>query len=139
MIMMMMMMTRETEPAGVLEENLVKALKGKGKGEFSEKEVRRAFRGLGREGRMRLTVIILESCLPGDIRLQILLLEKYQRSTLDVVGRACPRSGVLRLKGTQYERVGQCAWGIAAMEENGASCAMALSLLQNHSYGSFPR
>ena len=36
-------------------EKLVKALKGKGKGnEFSEKEVRRALKGLTREGRMRL-------------------------------------------------------------------------------------
>jgi pyrimidine and pyridine-specific 5'-nucleotidase len=34
-------------------ERLVRALKGKGN-EFSEKEVRRALKGLGREGRMRL-------------------------------------------------------------------------------------
>jgi len=34
---------------------LVRALKGRGKsGEFSEREVRRALRGLNREGRMRL-------------------------------------------------------------------------------------
>ena len=30
------------------------------------------------------------ACLPGDIPLQILLLEKYQRSTFDVVGRLAP-------------------------------------------------
>ena len=40
---------------------LVKALKGRGNGvEFSEKEVRRALRGLSREARMRLIAIILD-------------------------------------------------------------------------------
>ncbi|KAF8223235.1 hypothetical protein L208DRAFT_1317814 [Tricholoma matsutake] len=80
----------EGEPAGMLEEKLVRALKGKGKGEFSEKAVRRVLRGLGREGRMRLMHVLYISCFPGDIRLQILLLEKYQRSTFDVVGRLVP-------------------------------------------------
>ncbi|KAF8066612.1 hypothetical protein FPV67DRAFT_1495695 [Lyophyllum atratum] len=68
---------------------LVKALKGKGN-DFSERDVRKALRGLGREGRMRLIAIILDSCLPGDIRLQVLLLEKYARSTFDIVGRLAP-------------------------------------------------
>ena len=40
---------------GEFGKRLVKALKGKGKGgEFSEREVKRALRGLNREGRMRL-------------------------------------------------------------------------------------
>ncbi|GLB40918.1 putative A Receptor for Ubiquitination Targets [Lyophyllum shimeji] len=68
---------------------LVKALKGKGN-DFSERDVRKALRGLSREGRMRLIAIILGSCLPGDIPLQILLLEKYARSTFDIVGRLAP-------------------------------------------------
>ncbi|KAG5645388.1 hypothetical protein DXG03_006341 [Asterophora parasitica] len=68
---------------------LVRALKGR-ENDFSERDVRKALRGLGREGRMRLIAIILDSCLPGDIRLQILLLEKYARSTFDIVGRLAP-------------------------------------------------
>ncbi|KAF8629484.1 hypothetical protein AX15_003417 [Amanita polypyramis BW_CC] len=69
---------------------LVKALKGNGKGGFSEKEVRKALRGLSRVDRMRLIAIILDSCLPGDIQLQILLLEKYAKSTYDIVGNLAP-------------------------------------------------
>lgn len=34
--------------------------------------------------------IILDSCMPGDIRLQILLLEKYAKSTFDIVGHLAP-------------------------------------------------
>lgn len=34
--------------------------------------------------------IILDSYLPGDIRLQILLLEKYAKSTFDIVGNLAP-------------------------------------------------
>ncbi|KAF8638454.1 hypothetical protein AX17_002188 [Amanita inopinata Kibby_2008] len=70
--------------------DLVRALKGDGRGGFSEKEVRKALRGLTREERMRLISIILDSCFPGDIRLQILLLEKYARSTYDIVGNLAP-------------------------------------------------
>ena len=43
------------EGGGEFGQRLFKALKGRGKsGEFSEREVRRALRGLNREGRMRL-------------------------------------------------------------------------------------
>ncbi|KAF9556893.1 hypothetical protein CPC08DRAFT_710894, partial [Agrocybe pediades] len=56
--------------------DLAKALRGDGKGQFSEKEARKALRGLGREERMRL--------------LQILLLEKYAKSTFDVLGTLAP-------------------------------------------------
>ncbi|KIJ91000.1 hypothetical protein K443DRAFT_686351 [Laccaria amethystina LaAM-08-1] len=70
--------------------DLAKALRGDGKGSFNETEVRKALRGLGREGRMRLIAIILDSCLPGDISLQILLLEKYAKSTFDVLGSFAP-------------------------------------------------
>ncbi|KAI0079794.1 hypothetical protein K474DRAFT_1591313 [Panus rudis PR-1116 ss-1] len=65
--------------------DLVSALKG-----FNEIEVRRAVRALSRDDRMRLISIILDSCLPGDIRLQILLLEKYAKSTFDIVGHLAP-------------------------------------------------
>ncbi|KAF9479123.1 hypothetical protein BDN70DRAFT_879098 [Pholiota conissans] len=70
--------------------DLAKAIRGDGKGQFSELEVRKALRGLSREERMRLIAIILDSCLPGDIRLQILLLEKYAKSTFDVLGSVSP-------------------------------------------------
>ncbi|KAF8347588.1 hypothetical protein F5887DRAFT_956525 [Amanita rubescens] len=70
--------------------SLVRALKGDAKGGFSEKEVRKALRGLSREDRMRLIAIILDSSLPGDIPLQILLLQKYAKSTYDVVGNLAP-------------------------------------------------
>ena len=44
----------EEEDDGGDGESLVRALKGDGKGGFSEKEVRKALRGLSREDRMRL-------------------------------------------------------------------------------------
>ena len=30
------------------------------------------------------------ACLPGDIRLQILLLEKYAKATFDIIGNLAP-------------------------------------------------
>lgn len=69
---------------------LAGALKGDGKGAFDEKEVRRAVRKLGREARMRLIGLILDSLLPGDIPLQILLLQKYLKSSFDIVGSLAP-------------------------------------------------
>ncbi|KDQ53967.1 hypothetical protein JAAARDRAFT_136370 [Jaapia argillacea MUCL 33604] len=79
--------------------DLLRALKGDGRGEFNEIEVRKAIRGLTRDERMRLISIILDSCMPGDIRLQILLLEKYAKSTFDVVGNLAPELAfkILRL------------------------------------------
>ncbi|TFY80623.1 hypothetical protein EWM64_g3394 [Hericium alpestre] len=72
------------------EVDLLKALKKSGEGEFNETEVRKAIRFLSRDERMRLIGIILDSCMPGDIRLQILLLEKYARSTFDIIGNLAP-------------------------------------------------
>ncbi|KIK26303.1 hypothetical protein PISMIDRAFT_95127 [Pisolithus microcarpus 441] len=66
------------------------ALKGDGKGAFNEKEVKKVVRRLGREARMRLIGLILDSLLPGDIPLQILLLQKYLKSSFDVVGSLAP-------------------------------------------------
>ncbi|KAL1669902.1 hypothetical protein GGF50DRAFT_43416 [Schizophyllum commune] len=70
--------------------DLVAALKGDGAGGFNERAVRKALRKLSRDDRMRLIAIILESCMPGDIRLQILLLEKYMKSTFDILGSLSP-------------------------------------------------
>ncbi|KAI0273050.1 hypothetical protein BGY98DRAFT_999687 [Russula aff. rugulosa BPL654] len=70
--------------------DLAKVLKRGPSGEFNEAEVRKAVRCLNRDERMRLITIILDSCLPGDIRLQILLLEKYARATFDIVGNLSP-------------------------------------------------
>ncbi|CAL1710972.1 unnamed protein product [Somion occarium] len=64
--------------------------KKRGYWRFNETEVRRAVRALSRDDRMRLIGIILDSCMPGDIRLQILLLEKYAKSTFDIVGHLAP-------------------------------------------------
>ncbi|KAI0777628.1 hypothetical protein BD413DRAFT_184487 [Trametes elegans] len=72
------------------EVDLATVLKGDGCGGFNEMEVRRVVRGLSRDDRMRLISIILDSCMPGDIRLQILLLEKYAKSTFDIVGNLAP-------------------------------------------------
>ncbi|KAI9441365.1 hypothetical protein H4582DRAFT_2206492 [Lactarius indigo] len=70
--------------------DLMKALKRDANGEFNESEIRKAIRGLSRDERMRLIAIILDSCLPGDIRLQILLLEKYAKATFDIIGNLAP-------------------------------------------------
>lgn len=70
--------------------DLAAALRGDGTGGFNERAVKKALRKLSRDDRMRLIAIILESCMPGDIRLQILLLEKYMKSTFDVVGSLSP-------------------------------------------------
>ncbi|KAI0717946.1 hypothetical protein C8Q72DRAFT_891365 [Fomitopsis betulina] len=72
------------------EVDLATALRGDGYGGFNEMEVRRAVRGLNRDDRMRLIALILDSCMPGDIRLQILLLEKYAKSTFDIIGNLAP-------------------------------------------------
>lgn len=72
------------------EVDLATVLKGDGSGTFNEMEVRRAVRILSRDDRMRLISLILDSCMPGDIRLQILLLEKYAKSTFDIVGHLAP-------------------------------------------------
>ncbi|KZT03667.1 uncharacterized protein LAESUDRAFT_659262 [Laetiporus sulphureus 93-53] len=68
------------------EVDLATVLKGDTGGNFNEFEVRRVVRALGRDDRMRLVSAILDSCMPGDIRLQVLLLEKYAKSTFDIIG-----------------------------------------------------
>lgn len=37
-----------------------------------------------------LPLCIFTACMPGDIRLQILLLEKYAKSTFDIIGNLAP-------------------------------------------------
>ncbi|TFK50497.1 hypothetical protein OE88DRAFT_1631183 [Heliocybe sulcata] len=80
----------DDEEGGTGDVDLLGALRGDGAGQFSEAEVKKAIRGLSRDERMRLIAIILDSCMPGDIRLQILLLEKYAKSTFDIVGNLAP-------------------------------------------------
>lgn len=38
------------------------------------------------------------ACLPGDIRLQILLLEKYMKSTYDILGSLAPNLAIRILR-----------------------------------------
>ncbi|KAI6121079.1 hypothetical protein F5141DRAFT_1060924 [Pisolithus sp. B1] len=69
------------------------ALKGDGKGTFNEKEVKKVVRRLGREARMRFfppSFLRHTALLPGDIPLQILLLQKYLKSSFDIVGSLAP-------------------------------------------------
>ncbi|KAJ7267216.1 hypothetical protein C8J57DRAFT_1068147 [Mycena rebaudengoi] len=49
-----------------------------------------AIRGLGRAERTRLLRSLLDTSLPGDIPLQILLLQKYAKSSHDIVGALAP-------------------------------------------------
>ncbi|KAL4263510.1 hypothetical protein AB1N83_005087 [Pleurotus pulmonarius] len=49
-------------------------------------EFRQAVRALGRKGRNNLAHVVLDSLHPGDIPLQILLLERYAKSTFDILG-----------------------------------------------------
>ncbi|KAG1853269.1 hypothetical protein C8R48DRAFT_611202 [Suillus tomentosus] len=65
--------------------DLVNAMK-----KLDERAIRRAMRGFGREKRGRVMQIILESTLPGDIPLQILLLQKYLKSSFDIIGFLAP-------------------------------------------------
>ena len=46
----------------------------------------------------RLTSDVILACLPGDIRLQIALLEKYLKSTFDIVGNLEPKLAFAILK-----------------------------------------
>ncbi|KAL0958961.1 hypothetical protein HGRIS_014273 [Hohenbuehelia grisea] len=58
--------------------------------DVDEAAVRRAMRSLGRKDRSRIAGVILESLHPGDIPLQVLLLQKYARATFDVLGHLAP-------------------------------------------------
>ncbi|KAJ8584688.1 hypothetical protein M405DRAFT_826324 [Rhizopogon salebrosus TDB-379] len=59
---------------------------------LDERGVRRAMKGLRREGRKggRGIQIMLESALPGDIPLQILFLQKYLKGSFDIIGSLPP-------------------------------------------------
>ncbi|KAF5356596.1 hypothetical protein D9758_008236 [Tetrapyrgos nigripes] len=87
----------------VADGELVRALKGAGRGPdgkylFDEREVRRVVRKMGREARGTLIGIILDACHPGDISLQILLLQKYLKSTYDILGNLAPHLALRVLK-----------------------------------------
>ncbi|KAJ8583401.1 hypothetical protein M405DRAFT_828710 [Rhizopogon salebrosus TDB-379] len=59
---------------------------------LDEKGVRRAMRGLRREGWKdgRGIQIMLESALQGDIPFQILVLQKYLKGSFDIIGSLSP-------------------------------------------------
>lgn len=81
-----------------VDDDLAFVLKGKGKYNFDEKAVRRIVRHMGRAARGRLIGIILGACHPGDIPLQILLLQRYLKSTYDVLGNLSPELSLRILK-----------------------------------------
>ncbi|KAG1780026.1 hypothetical protein EV702DRAFT_1211711 [Suillus placidus] len=80
--------------------DLVNAMK-----KLDERGVRRAMRGLGREGRGKVIQIILESTLPGDIPLQILLLQKYLKSSFDIVSFLAPEIALQILRKLSVKEV----------------------------------
>ncbi|KIK63282.1 hypothetical protein GYMLUDRAFT_72018 [Collybiopsis luxurians FD-317 M1] len=74
---------------------LVSALRGIGRDSsgrylFDEKKVRKVVRRMGRDARERLIGIILEASHPGAVSKQILLLQKYLKSTYDILGNLSP-------------------------------------------------
>ncbi|KAI5118372.1 hypothetical protein M0805_008700 [Coniferiporia weirii] len=93
-----MQMQRTTIRRPVEDIDLAAALWGDGRGNFNETEVRKAVRALKIQDRLRLMAIILESCMPGDIRTQIGLLERYLKSTFDIVGNLTPELSFKILK-----------------------------------------
>ncbi|KAL5505036.1 hypothetical protein ACEPAH_7699 [Sanghuangporus vaninii] len=74
--------------------DLATVLRGMGRGKFDEVEVRKAVKVLKMNDRVKLLAIILESCMPGDIRTQIGLLERYLKSTFDIVGNLAPELSI---------------------------------------------
>ncbi|KAF9012264.1 WD40 repeat-like protein [Hymenopellis radicata] len=81
----------EDDDDGEEVDDLVAVLKGpSGKYDFDERAVRKIVRRMGREARGRLIGIILDACHPGDIPLQVLLLQRYLKSTYDIVGCLAP-------------------------------------------------
>ncbi|KAK0233809.1 hypothetical protein IW262DRAFT_1488083 [Armillaria fumosa] len=81
-----------------VDNDLAAILKGRGRYDFDENAVRRIVRRMGRDARGRLIGIILEACHPGDIPLQILLLQRYLKSTYDVLGNLSPELSLRILK-----------------------------------------
>ncbi|KAG7095256.1 hypothetical protein E1B28_006029 [Marasmius oreades] len=83
-------------------DELLKALNGQkgpnGKWGFDEKAVRRVVKRMGREARGRLISIIVDASHPGDIPLQILLLQKYLKSTYDILGNLATNLALRVLK-----------------------------------------
>ena len=94
--------------------------------------------------------------MPGDIRLQILLLEKYAKSTFDIIGNLAPDLvfkvfkwlSVKELLGVETVRVFDCAkvntltrlthTGIKEVARDGAPpCTLEVPLPTHHRYGPF--
>ncbi|KAK0208905.1 hypothetical protein DFS33DRAFT_483235 [Desarmillaria ectypa] len=89
---------KDNEDDEGVDDDLAVILKGKGKSNFDENAVRRIVRRMGRDARGRLIGIILEACHPGDIPLQILLLQRYLKSTYDILGNFSPELSLRILK-----------------------------------------
>ncbi|KZT55534.1 hypothetical protein CALCODRAFT_518713 [Calocera cornea HHB12733] len=77
--------------------DMVAVMRGSMEGTISDGEVKTALRSLRPAERMRLIHIILDSCLPGDISAMIRLLDKYLKSTFDVLGNLPEELAVLVL------------------------------------------
>ncbi|KAL0575434.1 hypothetical protein V5O48_006550 [Marasmius crinis-equi] len=106
----------ESEDEGDMDgtDELVRVLNGQGKGpngkwRFDEKAVKRVVKRMGREARGRLISIIVDASHPGDIPLQILLLQKYLKSTYDILGNLAPNLALRILKEFTVAEVVQLA------------------------------
>ncbi|KAL7419628.1 E1 ubiquitin-activating protein [Cryptotrichosporon argae] len=55
--------------------------------EVRHEDVSRMMRATGKEGRMRVLEMVVQACHPSDISAQIVLLEKYRRTSYDILGQ----------------------------------------------------
>ncbi|THH01889.1 hypothetical protein EW145_g6837, partial [Phellinidium pouzarii] len=111
-----MQMQRRTAPHALEDIDLAAALCGDGHRIFNEAEVRKA------------VPIILESCLPGDIRTQIGMLENYLKSTFDIVGNLSPE---LSFKILRYLSVNELV-GIESVPKKWQSIVHSPALWRYH-------
>ncbi|KAF8310300.1 hypothetical protein DL93DRAFT_1665994 [Clavulina sp. PMI_390] len=70
--------------------DIVSALRGDGFGGFDEDAIRGMLRVMRQADRMRLLHIVLEGCLPGDVPLMIALLERYAKTSFDIMTHLPP-------------------------------------------------
>ncbi|KZO96049.1 hypothetical protein CALVIDRAFT_598732 [Calocera viscosa TUFC12733] len=88
---------RTPRPPEALGVDMTAVIRGSMEGTISDGEVKGALRSLRPAERMRLIHIILDSCLPGDISAMIRLLDKYLKSTFDVLSNLPEELAVLVL------------------------------------------
>ncbi|THG93814.1 hypothetical protein EW145_g8272, partial [Phellinidium pouzarii] len=123
-----MQMQRRTAPHALEDIDLAAALRADGRGIFNEVEVRKAVRALKMQDRLQLMAIILESCLPGDIRTQIGMLENYLKSTFDIVGNLSPE---LSFKILRYLSVNELV-GVESVSKKWQSIVHSPALWRYH-------